>query len=304
MLQSLGESLKYFWGLVTAPMVVLGGNNISLISIVLAGGLMWSAFVLGRAGEAIVQRALSDRDIDSGVKSSIERFTRYLIVVIGFWIALGSIGINLNSLAAFGAILGVGIGFGLQNITQNFISGLIILIERPIKKGDMVEVKGVKGKVLDIQARSTLVLTRDDVVIIVPNSQFISEQVVNDSFSGEKIRLSLKVGVAYGSDVELVQKTLTEVAYRNPKVLNSPHPKVLLMDFGDSALEFELRLWVDDLWDRELVLSDVRYEIEAAFRAKGIVIPFPQRDLHLVSNKWATNFADFNTNGVEKAPPP
>lgn len=262
----------------------MGGNSISVFSIILACGLLWSSFVLGKAGERLIQKALADQDIDPGVKSSIERFSRYLIIIIGIWIALDSVGINLNSLAAFGAVLGVGIGFGLQNITQNFISGIIILLERPIKKGDMVEVKGVRGKVLDIQARSTLVLTRDDVVIIVPNSQFISEQVVNDSFSGEKIRLSLSIGVAYGSNVELVKQTLTDIAYRNPKVLNQPHPKVLFTGFGDSSLDFELRVWVDDLWDRELVLSDLRFELDAAFREHNIVIPFPQRDIHLVSS--------------------
>ncbi|MAF91902.1 MAG: mechanosensitive ion channel domain-containing protein [Bdellovibrionota bacterium] len=289
-MDAVGESLHFVWKLLSTPIFELSGNKISVFSVVLAGGLLWSSFVLARAGEALVRRALEDRDIDPGVKASLERFSRYLIVVIGIWIALDSLGFNLSSLAAFGAVLGVGIGFGLQNITQNFMSGIIILIERPIKKGDMVEVKGVRGKVLDIQARSTLILTRDDVVIIVPNSQFISEQVVNDSFSGEKIRLNLSVGVAYGSDVELVKSTLVDVAYRNDKVLKSPHPKVLFEDFGDSALVFDLRVWVDDLWDRELVLSDLRFSIDKAFREKDIVIPFPQRDLHLVSS--SVNFSD------------
>ena len=289
-MDAVGESLHFVWKLLSTPIFELSGNKISVFSVVLAGGLLWSSFVLARAGEALVRRALEDRDIDPGVKASLERFSRYLIVVIGIWIAVDSLGFNLSSLAAFGAVLGVGIGFGLQNITQNFMSGIIILIERPIKKGDMVEVKGVRGKVLDIQARSTLILTRDDVVIIVPNSQFISEQVVNDSFSGEKIRLNLSVGVAYGSDVELVKSTLVDVAYRNDKVLKSPHPKVLFEDFGDSALVFDLRVWVDDLWDRELVLSDLRFSIDKAFREKDIVIPFPQRDLHLVSS--SVNFSD------------
>lgn len=283
-MEPIGETLGFIWGILSTPIFELGGNSISIFSMVLACGLLWSSFVLGKAGERLVHKALLEQDIDPGIKSSLERFSRYLIIVIGIWIALDSVGINLNSLAAFGAVLGVGIGFGLQNITQNFISGLIILIERPIKKGDMVEVKGVKGKVLDIQARSTLVLTRDDVVIIVPNSQFISEQVVNDSFSGEKIRLSVEIGVAYGSNVELVQQTLTDVAYRNPKVIKKPHPKVLFTEFGDSSLNFELRIWVEDLWDRELVLSDLRFEIDKAFRENDIVIPFPQRDLHIVSS--------------------
>ena len=150
-MDAVGESLHFVWKLLSTPIFELSGNKISVFSVVLAGGLLWSSFVLARAGEALVRRALEDRDIDPGVKASLERFSRYLIVVIGIWIALDSLGFNLSSLAAFGAVLGVGIGFGLQNITQNFMSGIIILIERPIKKGDMVEVKGVRGKVLDIQ---------------------------------------------------------------------------------------------------------------------------------------------------------
>lgn len=298
-LTPIGETFSFIWGILSTPIFELGGNSISIFSMVLACGLLWSSFVLAKAGEKLVQKGLVDQDIDPGIKSSIERFSRYLIIVIGIWISLDSVGINLNSLAAFGAVLGVGIGFGLQNITQNFISGLIILIERPIKKGDMVEVKGIRGKVLDIQARSTLVLTRDDVVIIVPNSQFISEQVINDSFSGEKIRLSLPVGVSYGSNVDLVEKTLTEVAYKNSKVIKKPHPKVLFTDFGDSALNFELRIWVEDLWDRELVLSDLRFEIDKSFREHEIQIPFPQRDLHIISSKVPFTQEDL-TSSLEK----
>ena len=161
------------------------------------------------------------------------------------------------------------------------MSGIIILLERPIKKGDIVQVDGTSGRVLDIKARSTLILTRDDVVIIVPNSAFITEQVVNDSFSGDKLRLHVDVGVAYGSDVEKVTEVLMSVAKKHEKVLKSPPPTVILREFADSSLNFRLRIWTDELWFFDILLSELRYEIIRQFRTEGITIPFPQRDLHL-----------------------
>ena len=164
---------------------------------------------------------------------------------------------------------------------QNFVSGLIILLERPIKKGDIVEVKGVSGRVLDIKARSTLILTRDDVVIVVPNSQFITEQVVNDSFSGDKLRLHVKIGVSYGSDTDKVTQILMDVAQKHDKILKSPPPTVTFDDFADSSLNFSLRIWTNELWFYDILLSELRYEITNEFRRRGVTIPFPQRDLHI-----------------------
>ena len=228
-------------------------------------------------------RFLAGRHIDRGVKGSIERLIRYIVVILGFFVALDSLGISMTSLAALGAVLMVVIGFGLQNVTQNFISGLIILLERPIKVGDLVEVGGNTGRVHEIGIRYILIHTRDDIAIIVPNSQFISEQVVNESFSSETIRRRLHVGVAYGSDEELVKKILLEVAQSYEKVLKETAPNVLFLDFGESSLDFALQIWVNDLWRYETILSDLRFAIDAAFRANKIEIPFPQRDLHLRS---------------------
>ena len=227
------------------------------------------------------------KDIDPGIKGSIETFSKYLVWIIGILVSISSIGINLNTLTASLAVIGVGIGFGLQNITQNFISGLIILLERPIKKGDIVQVGQTSGRILDIKARSTLILTRDDIVIIVPNSQFISEHVINESFSGDKLRLHVKVGVAYGSDVDKVTEVLLEVAKSHEKVLKSPPPTVTLDDFGDSSLDFSLRIWTSELWFFDILLSDIRYEITRKFKDANVTIPFPQRDLHIKSDARA-----------------
>jgi small-conductance mechanosensitive channel len=276
--------LKEVWDVIRYPLLEVSGNKISLLSIITALFFFYASVALSRVAENLIGKVLRDKtQLDPGVKDSIKRFTRYTVLTVGILITLDTIGISMSSLAAISAVLMVGIGFGLQNITQNFISGLIILLERPIKIGDLVEVKGVKGKVCEIGARSTLINTRDDVAIIVPNSQFISEQVVNESFSGEKVRLSIDIGVSYGCDPQLVKELLLEVADSHKKVLNNPAPSVVFKDFGNSSLDFSLKIWVSDLWNHETITSDIRFEIVSSFRAKGIVIPFPQMDLHIKS---------------------
>lgn len=268
-----------YW--INSPFFELGGRPISIKSVIVLLFLLWGFSWLSKWIERFIHRTLLYKDIDPGIKGSIERFSRYLVLIIGAMVSMGSIGINLNSLAAFGAVIGVGIGFGLQNITQNFMSGVIILLERPIKKGDIVQVGNTSGRVLDIKARSTLILTRDDVVIIVPNSAFITEQVVNDSFSGDKLRLHVDVGVSYGSDVDKVTEVLMSVANSHEKVLKSPPPTVILKNFGDSSLNFTLRIWTQELWFFDLLMSELRYEIVRQFHENGVTIPFPQRDLHI-----------------------
>jgi small-conductance mechanosensitive channel len=265
------------------PLFEVSGSKISIISVVLCICFFIFSIKMSRVAEKMVLSLLEDQELDSGIKGSISRFTKYLVLMTGSLIALDTVGISLKSLAALGAVLMVGIGFGLQNITQNFISGLIILLERPIKVGDLVDVKGVSGKIVDIGARSTLVHTRDDVAIIVPNSQFISEQVTNESFTGSKVRLHLTVGVSYGSDVEKVKTILEEIGIKNSKVLNSPKPQVFFMEFGNSSLDFDLRVWVEDLWGYDEILSELRFNVVKKFNEQNIEIPFPQRDLHIRS---------------------
>ena len=272
-----------FLALLNYPFFSLGQQPISIKVIILFGSLLFGFSWLSRWIERFMHKTLLNKDLDPGVKGSIERFSRYLVLVLGILMSLSSVGLNITSLTVFGGIVGVGIGIGLQDITQNFLAGLVILLEHPIKKGDMVKVGETSGRVLDIKARSTLILTRDDVVMIVPNSEFITKQVVNDSFSGDKLRLPMEIGVAYDSDVDLVTQVLIEVANNHPKVLKSPPPTVVLEDFGDSALVFILRIWTRELWFYELVLSDLRYEVVRNFRARGVSIPFPQRDLHIKS---------------------
>ncbi|MBC8287166.1 MAG: mechanosensitive ion channel [Nitrospinae bacterium] len=280
-MEILLDQIKYIWSLLSTPLFQLGSSQISLASLFVALIVLAGFVIISKIIERGVHNALKSKSIDSGVKGSIERFSRYIVITLGAFIALDTIGISLSSLAALGAVLMVGIGFGLQNIAQNFVSGIIILLERPIKKGDIVDVGGVSGRVYDIRVRSTIIETRDDVAIIVPNSQFIAEQVVNDSFSGDKIRRILKVGVAYGSDVKKVTEILLKVASEHKQVLQEPTSKVYFMDFGNSSLDFELRFWVNELWTTDGILSDLRYAIDQEFRDADVCIPFPQRDLHI-----------------------
>jgi small-conductance mechanosensitive channel len=275
------DQTKYIWNLLSTPLFELGNSHISIVSLFVVLLILGVFFVISKIIERAVGNILKNKSIDPGIKGSIERFSKYLTVTVGVFVAVDTIGINLTSIAAVGAVLMVGIGFGLQNIAQNFISGIIILLERPIKQGDIVFVGGISGKVRDIRVRSTIIETRDDVAIIVPNSQFIAEQVINDSFSGHKIRKTLKVGVAYGSDVEKVTQILMKIASEHNEVLKDPGSKVLFMDFGNSSLDFELRFWVSELWTTDAILSDLRYAIDREFRNEDITIPFPQRDLHI-----------------------
>jgi small-conductance mechanosensitive channel len=275
------DQTKYIWNLLSTPLFELGNSHISIVSLFVVLLILGVFFVISKIIERAVGNILKNKSIDPGIKGSIERFSKYLTVTVGVFVAVDTIGISLTSIAAVGAVLMVGIGFGLQNIAQNFISGIIILLERPIKQGDIVFVGGISGKVRDIRVRSTIIETRDDVAIIVPNSQFIAEQVINDSFSGHKIRKTLKVGVAYGSDVEKVTQILMKIASEHNEVLKDPGSKVLFMDFGNSSLDFELRFWVSELWTTDAILSDLRYAIDREFRNEDITIPFPQRDLHI-----------------------
>ncbi|MCC6137309.1 MAG: mechanosensitive ion channel [Bdellovibrionaceae bacterium] len=279
-LKPLTEHLKEFLSLINTPLFSISGSKISFMSLGLSLLIIILAAKIAKYVGKILNRTLEIRSVDSGVRDSLEKFVRYLIIVVGILFSMDNLGVSINSLAAVGAILMVGIGFGLQNITQNFISGLILLIERPIKVGDIVKVGDTSGKVLDIRVRSTVIQTRDNVTIIVPNSKFVAEDVTNESYLGEKVRHHIRVSVSYGSDVKMVQDTLCSAAHSNENVLKTPAPIVLLEDFGDSTLNFDLRFWCNDIWHIERISSDIRCEIDKLFREKNIEIPFPQRDLN------------------------
>lgn len=227
--------------------------------------------------------------MDRGSKEAMVSLTGYFGVAIAFLIALSMAGFELANIALIAGALSVGIGFGLQNIVNNFVSGVILLFERPIKTGDWIVVAGTEGYVKKISIRSTQIQTFDRSDVIVPNSQLISDQVTNWMFRDSIGRIKVPIGVAYGTDPERVKEILLDIAYQHEFVISqSPilgKPWVLFREFGDSALNFELRCYVRDVDSRWRIISDINFEIEKAFRAAGISIPFPQRDVHLIQHE-------------------
>jgi small-conductance mechanosensitive channel len=207
----------------------------------------------------------------------------YALILIGFLLALTALGFELTKVTIIISALGVGIGFGLQTVVNNFVCGLIMLFERPVRVGDYIEIGGLWAEIRKIGLRATVVRTFDHAEIVVPNSDLISNQVTNWTLSDRGVRLIIAVGVAYGSDVPLVTETLMECAMASSKVLRMPEPQVFFQNFGESSLDFELRLWISNVDDRLTAASDLRNEIDRRFREKGIEIAFPQRDLHIRS---------------------
>ncbi|MFO8084223.1 MAG: mechanosensitive ion channel [Desulfobacterales bacterium] len=259
----------------------LGQMRFSLLNLFYAFLIVLLTKGVVRFWQHILRDKLLDQSgLEPGLKDSVISITVYLVWVIGILIALHAFGLNATSLAVVFGALGIGLGFGLQNIFNNFISGIILLFERPIQVGDAVEVNGLWGIVRKINVRSTQVQTYDNASLIIPNSDFISAQVTNWSFKDLRLRRTVSVGVAYGSDIHLVKKTLEEIADKIHNVLKYPKPEVLFSDFGDSALIFRLRVWTN--LDYMLsVESEIRFEINRLFNEKNIEIAFPQRDLHI-----------------------
>jgi small-conductance mechanosensitive channel len=222
--------------------------------------------------------------LDEGQKYAIERTTGYLVFFAGVFVGLQSIGLNLSSLAFLGGAIGVGVGFGLQNIASNFASGLILLFERPIKVGDRIEVGSLNGDVIRIGSRSTWVRTNDNLIIIVPNAEFTSGHVTNWTANDRSVRFSFPVGVSYSSDPEKVRAVLLDVAHKHPDVLDDPPPSVVLSDFGDNSVDFRLLVWtITQVQTPNLLKSDLYFEIFRRFKEEGIEIPFPQRDVYIKS---------------------
>ena len=271
------------WDLMTRPIFVIKDAAISLSSITMSIAIFVLMLFIARALSTALGKALDRNGMDSGVRASLTKFTRYFLVALGIFFALDNLGVSITSFAAVGALLMVGIGFGLQNITQNFISGIIILIERPIKVGDIIRVGNASGRVMDIRVRSSIIETRDDVSIIVPNSKILAEEVISDTYLTPKTRQRITVGVSYKSDVHLVQDLLVQAAQEHSDVIKERPPRALLKDFGDSYFEFELRYWTYNTWQYEIISSDIRYKIIELFKANNIDLPYPQRDLHFKS---------------------
>ena len=283
----MNETFLSIWNFITkvwaaelfgAGTVTIGGV---LMLIVLFALVVMAERLLQRL---IIRRFLSKTRLQSSLQYGLSRIFGYLLMAIGFYIAFQIAGFDLSSLAIVAASLGVGVGFGLQNIINNFVSGIIILAERPISIGDRIDVAGVAGRVTKIQLRSTTVVTNDNITMIVPNADFISNTVTNWSHGDPKVRIRVPVGVAYGTNLKLLQNLLLEAAVEHPKALRDPSPLVIFTEFGDNSLNFELAVWTEEMTATPIhFTSQMNFIIEKKLRDNDIEIPFPQRDLHVRS---------------------
>lgn len=236
--------------------------------------------------------------LDAGARQAAGAIARYVLLLIGMLIVVQTAGINLTAFTVIAGAVGIGVGFGLQNIVANFIAGLIIMFERPVKIGDRIVVDDVAGDVIEVGARATVVLTNDNIAIIVPNSKFITENVVNWKYIDDRIRFHVPVSVAYGSDPRQVEQVLLEVAKEVPEVLDYPAPAVRLQEFGDNGILFELLAWSSSLMHRRgRMVSTLNFMIHEKFTAAGIQFPFPQRDIHIRSGVLAVRRAAKEDHG-------
>jgi potassium efflux system protein len=268
----------------TSELFPLGGKSFSILDLLRLLGLFALLVVAARSFRQILRsRVLSLTGLSRAAQETIATISNYIFIFIGTIVVIQLWGLELSSLTVFAGVLGVGIGLGLQGIAKDFISGLTIILERPIQVGDFVEIGELMGSVEQISARSTMILTLDRVSVIVPNSRFLESEVINWSHRSPVSRLRLPVGVAYGCQVEKVKNTLLEAAREHPEVLSQPPSLIFFKGFGDSCLNFELLVWISDPLKQFRIKSDLYFLIEGLFRDRDIQIPFPQRDLHLRS---------------------
>lgn len=284
------QSLSWF----TAP-IPIGNYSVSISAILQLMIWVFIVLFLSRALKKFLKyRLLVKLGIDEGNREAMATIISYSSSMLGLIIVLQSTGFNLGSLLVLAGGLGVGIGFGLQEVTRNFISGLTLLIERKLKVGDFIEFDGMSGYVKEVSLRSTLIRTRDGGDVVVPNSKIVENKVLNWSYDSFHARIQIPVGVAYNSDTVLVTETLLNAAYMEPAVLHDPPPKVMFKSFGDNALNFELWVWVNRIDREPFIRSSLNFIIEHNLRQNQITVPFPQRDL------WIRNGEDLSLLGRRK----
>ncbi|MGB3691088.1 MAG: mechanosensitive ion channel domain-containing protein [Spirulinaceae cyanobacterium] len=292
------------------PLITIGDKPYSILQL-----LLLLVFIIGiwfgvRSFIKLLKiHVFSKIGADKGLEQVLSFISQYLLTFFGVILILQIWGVDVSSLAIFASALGVGIGFGVQNIANNFISGVIITIEQPIKVGDFVEIKGLEGIIKRIGARSTEILTLDQVAIIVPNSSFLQNEVINRRHGNSITRLKVPVGVAYGSNIKEVKTALLEAATGHNDVLYRPKPEVWFQEFGDSSLNFELLVWTKEPQEQPRIKSDLNYGIDESLRRHNIEVPFPQRDLNLRSpvleeliSTWLNKNGGANHNSTDFDP--
>jgi len=279
--------VETFQGIMQFRLIPIGGDEtwITVGNLLSGITIIILIMILGKLLRTLLlSRLLAKTRLDSGLQYTLLQIIHYLILVFAIYTGLGAVGIPLTALTGLFALIGVGIGFGLQNITSNFISGVILLFERPVKVGDRITVDDVVGDVVQIKLRTTIVNTVDNISIIIPNSKLLENNLINWTYGDAKVRIHVPVGVAYGSDVDLVTKLLLLAADEDKEILQTPKPAALFIGFGDSSLDFDLIVWIPDSRRQPLVTDRLNRAIDKLFREHDVEIPFPQRDLHIRSD--------------------
>lgn len=268
--------------LLTTELSTFSGTRITILKLILFFIVLLAFYFISRL---IVKRALDvllkRRGIEKEARYAVLKLVHYLVVFVGIWAAFNVLGIHLTALIAVAGIAGIVLGFGLQPIIANFISGLILMGERTAQVGDWIEVDGKYGKVIDSGIRSSTIQTIENLHVIVPNRELVEKSFVNYSHQDDKIRIDIPVGVKYGSDVEKVKNILFDIAESHERVLDDPEPFVAFREFGDSSLNFELKCWIATPQYRLVVRSELNFEVNRRFAEEGITIPFPQTDVWL-----------------------
>ncbi|MEQ9669767.1 mechanosensitive ion channel family protein [Coleofasciculus sp. G2-EDA-02] len=268
----------------TSDMIPLGDNSYSVLNLLILIGLFVGLIILAKViKQGLRSRVLRFTGLSRSSQETIAVILNYAFISITSLVLLQLWGLDISSLTVFAGVLGVGIGLGLQGIAKEFISGLVLIFERPIQVGDFVDVGGLMGTVEYINVRSTEVKTLDDITIIIPNSKFLESEVLNWSHHSSVSRLKIPVGVAYGSNLTNVRSALIDAAKEHTDVLVQPTPRVFFKGFGESSLNFDLLVWINEPRKQFQIKSDLYFRIEVILRHRGVEIPFPQRDLHVRS---------------------
>ncbi|MCW6052988.1 mechanosensitive ion channel [Lyngbya sp. CCAP 1446/10] len=284
------------------PLFYIGDTHLSISAIVqLIILAIFSFFIARLLSEGIKRSLLVRMGLDRGSREAISTIISYILATLGCIFVLQSAGINLTSLTVLAGVVGIGFGFGLQNLASNFISGLTLLFEHQIRVGDFIEIDHLLGTVENISIRSTIIKTIDGLFVIIPNIKFVETNIINWSYRDPRCRLRIPVGVAYGTDPVLVTEALLVAARLEPNILSHPSPKVWFCGFGDNALDFQLLVWIDQPQESDAIKSAVNFLIDYEFRRRNIEIPFPQRDLWLRNPQEITkhfqDHRDDNSNG-------
>lgn len=269
--------------ILSQPLFSVSDTVISVATILTVFCIIGATFWMSRLVRRAIELYFSRRGVTArGTIDAINRLAHYVVIFAGFGLALQTLGISFGGLFAAGAVFAVGIGFAMQNIAQNFVSGVILLAERAIRKGDIVRVDNEVVRVEELGIRSTMVQTRDGLELIVPNATIVQSTVTNYTLNSPEYRVRLTVGVTYDSDLDLVRRTLAEVAADESKSwgIEGRSPQVVLVDFGSSSVDFQLAVWIDDPWSERTAVSELRFAVWYAFKRAGLVIAYPQLDVH------------------------